>query len=130
VLARPASSRSSAEPVATAATRRLLPREVTHADATHTAGRAGLLVAALTGRPDLLLAATEDRLHQPYRAPAMPQTAALVTRLRAAGYAAVVSGAGPTVLVLHGRDAPAPAAPPGWRQLVVPVDRQGARVVG
>jgi homoserine kinase len=118
-----------AEPVATAATRRLLPVHVTHADATYTAGRAGLLVAALTGRPDLLLAATEDRLHQPYRATVMPQTAALVSRLRAAGHAAVVSGAGPSVLVLHAGETPLPAAPPGWRELAVPVDRQGARVV-
>jgi homoserine kinase len=53
-----------------------------------------------------------------------------VTRLRADGHAAVVSGAGPTVLVLHAGHAPAPAAPPGWRELVLPVDRQGARVVG
>jgi homoserine kinase len=102
-----------AEPVATAATRRLLPAHVAHADATYTAGRAGLLVAALTGRPDLLLAATDDRLHQPYRASVMPGTAALVTRLRADGHAAVVSGAGPTILVLHGPEAPGPLAPPG-----------------
>ena len=52
-------------------------------------------------RPDLLLAATEDRLHQPYRASSMPETSALVRRLRAAGLAAVVSGAGPQCLVLR-----------------------------
>jgi homoserine kinase len=120
-----------AEPVATAATRRLLPPHVTHADAAYTAGRAGLLVAALTGRPDLLLAATDDRLHQPYRASIMPETADLVTRLRAAGHAAVVSGAGPTVLVLHDATAaPGALAPPGWQQLPLRVDRLGARVVG
>jgi homoserine kinase len=75
---------------------------VPHADAAANAGRAALLVAALTRQPDprLLLAATEDRLHQDYRAPAMPRTANLVKTLRAKGVPAVVSGAGPTVLAL------------------------------
>ena len=48
----------------------------------------------------MLLAATRDWLHQDYRAEAMPETAALVGRLRAAGIPAVVSGAGPSVLAL------------------------------
>ncbi|MDQ1463317.1 MAG: homoserine kinase [Actinomycetota bacterium] len=84
----------------TAKVRKLLPEFVPHHDAAANAGRAALLVQALTGRPDLLLVATEDALHQPYRAPAMPRSAALVARLRAAGIAAVISGAGPTVLAL------------------------------
>ena len=74
--------------------------DVPHADAARNAGRAALLVAALTARPDALLDATEDRLHQDYRAPAMPATHDLVGRLRAAGMPAVVSGAGPSVLAL------------------------------
>lgn len=86
--------------LATAKARVLLPGTVPHADAAHAAGRAGLLAAALTLRLDLLFPATEDRLHQPYRAEAMPASAALVQRLRAAGIAAVVSGAGPSVLAL------------------------------
>ena len=53
-------------------------RRSPHADAAFTAGRAALLVAALTGTPQALLDATEDRLHQPYRAPAMPDSALLV----------------------------------------------------
>jgi homoserine kinase len=84
----------------TAAARRMLPASVPHRDAAFTAGRAALLVEALCRRPDLLLAATEDRLHQAQRAPAMPATAELVASLRADGAAAVVSGAGPAVLVL------------------------------
>ena len=44
--------------------RGLLPATVPHADAAHAAGRSALLVEALTRRPDLLLPATEDRLHQ------------------------------------------------------------------
>jgi homoserine kinase len=84
----------------TAKVRKLLPEFVPHHDAAANAARAALLVQALTRRPDLLLVATEDALHQPYRAPAMPRSAALVARLRAAGIAAVISGAGPTVLAL------------------------------
>ena len=80
--------------------RGLLPASVPHADAAANAGRAALLVAALTSAPEHLLAATGDLLHQQYRAPAMPQSAALVTALRADGLPAVISGAGPTVLVL------------------------------
>ncbi|MFJ9780557.1 homoserine kinase [Amycolatopsis sp. NPDC101161] len=85
---------------ATATTRGLLPATVPHADAAHNAGRAALAVHALTAKPELLLAATEDRLHQHYRAPAYPASGELVATLRARGVAAAVSGAGPTVLAL------------------------------
>lgn len=84
----------------TEATRGMLPAQVPLADAAFNAGRSALAVLALTQRPDLLLAATADRLHQTRRAPAMPESAALLAELRAAGVAAVVSGAGPTVLAL------------------------------
>ena len=112
----------------TAKVRALLPAAVPPPAAAANAGRAALLVTALTTRPDLLLAATEDRLHQSYRAPAMPRTAALVDKLRAAGLAAVVSGAGPTVL-LFGDGSEPPAAPRGCPMQRVPVDRDGARVL-
>jgi homoserine kinase len=84
----------------TAASRGALPESVTHQDAARNAGRAALLVAALTSNSRELLAATEDRLHQPYRLPGLPEGAALITQLRAAGVAAVLSGSGPTVLAL------------------------------
>lgn len=84
----------------TATARAALPPTVPHADAAHAAGRAALLVHALTAAPQWLFDATEDRLHQRYRAAGMPATAALVEKLRAANVAAVVSGAGPTVLAL------------------------------
>jgi homoserine kinase len=86
--------------LATSVARGMLPAAVAHRDAAFNAGRAALLVEALGRRPDLLLAATADRLHQGQRAPAMPGSARLVRTLRGAGAAAVVSGAGPTVLVL------------------------------
>ncbi len=85
---------------ATEVTRGLLPAELPHTDAAFNAGRAALLVHALTRAPQLLLAATEDRLHQPYRSPAYPATGLLVAALRAAGVPAAVSGAGPSVLAL------------------------------
>ena len=85
-------------PVSTKVARGLLPAAVPHADAASNAGRAALLIAALTARPDALLDGTEDKLHQDYRANAMPHTHDLVSRLRAACVPAVVSGAEPSVL--------------------------------
>lgn len=84
----------------TAHARAALPATVPHADAAFNAGRTALLTHALTSAPGLLFPATEDRLHQGYRAAGMPETAALVAQLREAGVAAVVSGAGPSVLAL------------------------------
>lgn len=84
----------------TAETRVLLPERVSHADARFNVSRAALLVAALTERPDLLMAATEDVLHQPQRAPAMPASAEYLAVLRRCGVAAVLSGAGHAVLAL------------------------------
>jgi homoserine kinase len=117
--------------------REALPATVPHADAARNAGRAALLVHALTAEPGLLLAATEDRLHQDYRAPGMPATAALVDALRAAGVAAVVSGAGPAVLALT--DPPPDFAPdfptvePGaagirWASVRLELSNDGARI--
>jgi homoserine kinase len=117
--------------VATSVARGLLPERVSHRDAAANAGRAALLVAAMASRPELLLAATEDRLHQDYREPAMPASLALVHSLRADGLAAVVSGAGPTVLVLTDGARQAEAAgraPRGWEALSLAVDAEGARV--
>jgi homoserine kinase len=133
--------------VSTELARGLLPGKVPHADAACNAGRAALLVAALTARPQALLDATEDRLHQDYRAPAMPATHGLVRRLRAAGIPAVVSGAGPSVLAFltdGGTDADDGStrraiaaarldstvreAGIGWHVSPLDVERQGASV--
>jgi homoserine kinase len=84
----------------TAATRVLLPDRVSHTDARFNVSRAALLVVALTERPDLLMEATEDVLHQPQRAPAMPASAEYLRILRRCGIAAVLSGAGPAVIAL------------------------------
>ena len=87
--------------LSTGKARRMLPENVSHKAAAINAGRAALLVHALSVRPELLFAATEDHLHQQYRREAMPRSVDLVTKLRAAGVAAMISGAGPSVLVLH-----------------------------
>lgn len=110
--------------------RAALPRTVAHGDAAKNVARAGLLTLALTTRPDLLMPATADWLHQEHRAETMPETVGLVRTLRAAGWPAVVSGAGPAVLVL-GELGAAQAAqlPEGWRVRRPALDRHGARVL-
>ena len=122
-------------PVLTSAARAVLPPEIPHAAAAANSARAALLVAALTSRPDLLMDATEDFLHQRYRAAAMPATAALIAALRATGVPAVVSGAGPSVLAfIQDGTGPKPGdvtaiAGPDWQVQALAVDTEGARVV-
>ncbi len=107
--------------------RAALPSTVPHRDAAANAARAALLVHALTSDPAHLFAATEDRLHQSYRGPGMPATAALVDKLRASGVPAVVSGAGPSVLALVEADARARLPDtPGWTTLSPGCDTMGA----
>ena len=88
-------------PLATKKARTMLPETIPFADALRNSTNAALMTQALTIRPDLLFTATEDFLHQRYREEAMPASFALMTKLRAAGVAAFISGAGPTVLALH-----------------------------
>ena len=111
----------------TAEARAALPATVPHADAAHSAARAALLVHALTAAPELLYEATEDRLHQRYRAAGAPATAALVDELRASGVPAVVSGAGPSVLALATGEW-TPPVPDGWAVLRPNPDTRGATV--
>jgi homoserine kinase len=116
--------------VSTELARGLLPDAVPHADAAGSAGAAALLVAALAGQPDQLWRATRDSLHQGYRRAAMPASLALVDALRAEGLAAVVSGAGPTVLVLLANDVDLTGhCPDGWAHHRLAPDLEGA-VVG
>lgn len=98
----------------TAETRAVLPEHVPHADARFNLSRAAMLVVALTTRPDLLLPATEDRLHQPQRAPSMPASAEYLSALRRLNVAAVLSGAGPAVIALtNGTELPVEALEAG-----------------
>jgi homoserine kinase len=123
--------------LSTAHARSLQPAQVPHSDAAFNVSRSALLIAALIQSPELLLAGTEDRLHQSYRASAMPETYALVQLLREHGLAAVVSGAGPSLLVLCSDPAQRleaaelveqNAATP-WQSLMLAVDFKGATVI-
>lgn len=122
--------------VPTELARSLQPESVPYRDAVFNLSRSALLVAALTQSPELLLEATEDRLHQDYRASAMPATYELVHRLRREGFAAVVSGAGPSVLVLAddpsrrlvAAELVAQETAESWTVLMPAVDFKGATV--
>lgn len=123
--------------MSTALARSLQPDSVPHADAVFNVSRSALLIAALIQSPELLLEATEDRLHQGYRASAMPETNSLIQVLRASGLAAVVSGAGPSILVLASdpsqrqvaADIVASHAATPWESLMLAVDFKGATVM-
>lgn len=84
----------------TQAVRRVLPSHVTHTDARFNVSRTAVMTVALQNHPELLWEGTRDRLHQPYRADVLPVTAEWINRLRNRGYAAYLSGAGPTAMVL------------------------------
>jgi len=121
--------------MSTATARALQPESVPHEDAVFNVSRSALLVAALTQSPELLMAATEDRLHQDYRSEAMPEAGKVIALMREKGHAAVVSGAGPSVLVLASDPAERMEAAklaaenfPQWRALVLAVDFKGATV--
>ena len=117
--------------------RSLRPASVPNEDAIFNVSRSALLIAALIQSPELLLAATEDKLHQSYRAAAMPDTVALIDELRLHGLAAVVSGAGPSILVLCSGPAQRLEAADlvrahngvEWQSLMLAVDFKGATVV-
>jgi homoserine kinase len=113
----------------TSTTRGLLPERVPLVDAAFTGSRTALAVLAFTQRPELLMPATEDRLHQGYRRPAYPESADLVDALRAHGVPATISGAGPTVLALTtGGELPDGIDRHGFTALPLPVDALGAVV--
>ena len=125
------------EPMATSEARRLLPERVPFAVAAHTGARAAMLPLALAGDHELLLPATEDLLHQPERLAHTPGGAKLLERLRSAGHAAFVSGAGPSLLVLCPRpaaagvvadaeEALAAGGAEGWRVRPLELARRGA----
>jgi homoserine kinase len=117
--------------LSTARARSVLPQQVRLADAAANTARGALLAHALASAPEHLVAATRDRLHQEARRPSYPESMALVDALRAAGHAAAISGAGPSVLVLGLRErlheVTAHGAA-GWRVLAPGIPRHGAAV--
>lgn len=105
----------------TAIARAVLPDQIPLGLAALNSARVGLLVEAVTRRPELLLAATREWLHQEPRRASFPDSMMLLDALRGKGYAAVISGAGPSVLVLttpdQVEDARAQADQLVWRVL-------------
>lgn len=130
--------------LSTSKAREALPTVVPFADAVFNVSRAALLIGAMNPAVltsprdpnDLLMEATEDKLHQAYRGPLMEPSARLITLLRANGFAAMVSGAGPCVLVLHNGDANSAIDAVAheqiesghWKVLHLATDTQGVQV--
>ena len=81
--------------------RRVLPAQYSRADAVTNVQNSMLLLAAFTqGRPELLSAALEDRIHQPYRSALCPLLPCLQELKGKSGVlGAALSGAGPSVLI-------------------------------
>ena len=118
-----------AQQLSTAKARSVLPAAVRLADAAANSARSALLVHALGTDPAYLLAATREWLHQEPRRSSYAASMSLVDALRAAGHAAVISGAGPSVLVLTTGDRVGAATSfggDGWRVLTPGVPGQGA----
>lgn len=128
--------------LSTAKARRALPPTVPRVDAVFNVGRVALFLAAMqTGRLELLRHATQDRLHQPYRAPLVPGMEAVLTEGEQAGaLACFLSGAGPTLLALVAGDGGEVGqrmascwkaeADVTARVQVLAIDRDGLRVEG
>ncbi len=117
--------------LATHTARALLPERVLLRDAARNSARAALLVEAATRSPHLLVPATRDWLHQEARRPSYAASMALVDELRAQGHAAVISGAGPSVLVLTTADRAdrvRSTADHVWRRLVPGIPDVGVSV--
>ena len=117
--------------LSTAKARSVLPTHIRHGDAALNSARAALLVQALTSHPAYLLAATREWLHQEARRDSFPASMAVVDELRSRGHAAVISGAGPSVLVLTTDDqvpAVAAGASDAWQVLDPGIPATGAQV--
>jgi homoserine kinase len=90
------------KPLATVASRAVLPAEYSRADVVANLQRVAVLTAAFaTGRGELIAEAMRDRMHQPYRSKVCPLLPALLPLSGTGGILGVaLSGAGPAVLIL------------------------------
>lgn len=117
--------------LSTAKARSVLPQQVRLADAAANSARSALLAHAIGFAPQHLLAATKEWLHQEARRPSYAASMSLADRLRSRGHAAVISGAGPSVLVLARREHVEEVrahGEAGWRVLTPGIPDHGARV--
>lgn len=117
--------------LSTATARAVLPAQVRLADAAANSARAALLIQALTDSPEHLLDGTREWLHQEPRRASYPASMALVDTLRGEGHAAVISGAGPSVLVLATvatADEVTTRGGDGWRVVLPGIPDRGVTV--
>lgn len=77
------------------------------ADSRDSANSCDSCVKSTLSRNDLLFTATQDAIHQPYRASLMQPTWDLVKALRDKGFAAAISGAGSCAAVFYEEKSPA-----------------------
>lgn len=104
--------------LATADARRVLPATLSRPDVVFNLQRMGLLLAGLADLGELLACATEDRVHERFRAELFPAAARIAARLRTAGaLGACWSGAGPSVLAIVGASSSHEVAAAGRRAL-------------
>ncbi|CAB4907142.1 MAG: homoserine kinase [Actinobacteria bacterium] len=117
--------------VPTSQARNALTPMVSRQDATFNIARSALLVHALTSDPTVLFAATDDRIHQDSRRSVYPASMELLDDLRAQGLPAVISGAGPSVLIFGAAgevDQVKSAAGESWRVSEQKVGTRGVYV--
>lgn len=119
--------------------RKALPDQYSREDMVHNASRAALLVAALiNGDFEKLTLALDDRIHQPYRLPLVPNMDLIFEECRKNGaYNAFLSGAGPSLIAVteNGNFLPQMkdflnSLPGGWTISWVRPDFTGATIEG
>ena len=117
--------------------RQVLPTQVSREDAIFNVSRASILLGALEQGDEALLAlAMDDRLHQNYRKPLIPEYEEVEQIVLEEGFPAMcLSGAGPTLLTVtrHGGDIAnlrrrLKALQGGWKVQPLQVDMQGVTV--
>ena len=124
--------------LSTALARSVLPESYSRADAVFNVSRAALVIRAMAdGDGELLKAAMQDRIHQPYRTRLIDGFEAVQGMAEECGASAMcISGAGSTLLCVS-RDesftekmsAKMKETFPAWRVIKVVPDNDGARIV-
>ena len=127
----------AAQKFKTSSARAVLPAEVPREDAVANSSATAGLVAVLTGTGPVesLMICTEDRLHEPYRLPLMPETFDLRENLREKGIPTAMAGAGPSLISLvesselpDAREVAGALLPEGWRIITPGWDMTGAEI--
>jgi homoserine kinase len=120
--------------LSTQTARAALPMEVSRQDAVYNISHSVVLLEAFkSGDMALVRRAMRDRLHQPHRLPLIPGAQRLWDLAFDLGAAICVSGAGPTLMCVHGQEGFLPKVrtllPGGWQALELQVDTQGLAIL-